>query len=120
MRKILVEIKDRRQNLVETQDRGWNQVFCFDKVWFEFYVKHLGVEVMQTVYESGAPMAIQYQGCEDLPNYYLYSWENGKRLFIKVLKKRKGDPKLDSKNTSMYTNDCGILEPEKIYALIFN
>lgn len=45
----------------EIQDR-WNQVFCFDEVWFEFFVRHLGIEVMQTVYESGAPMAIQDQG----------------------------------------------------------
>ena len=42
------------------------------------------------------------------------------KIVYKSPKKRKGDPKLDSKNTSMYTNDCGILEPEKIYALIFN
>lgn len=77
MRKIVVEIKDTRWNLVEIQDRGWNQVFCFDKVLFELFVRHLGIEVMQNVYETGAPMAIQDQGYEELPNYYLYSWDNG-------------------------------------------
>ena len=46
MRKIAVEIKDRRWNLVEIQDRGWNQGFCFDEVWFEFFVRYLGIEVM--------------------------------------------------------------------------
>lgn len=45
MRKIAVEIKDRRWNLVEIQDRMESSVL-FDEVWFEFFVRHLGIGVM--------------------------------------------------------------------------
>lgn len=58
----------------------------------------------------------------DIKSYQIIIYIPGTivKIIYKSSKKKKGDPNLDSKNISMYRNDCGNLEPEKIYALIFN